>query len=363
MNSEQTVSLKEQAVLTANKSVPLDNKKHIANPIMDKNLNIANSDFSDDQLEQSGFSFSNNVSENGRDSEQSDTISNDKSIDVSESVDADKNVPSISVDSKKQSGSNASNAVSTSESCEISEKVSKENNSPNEPGDTVPSSADKELTASDNKDSKEVNDSKTILNDNHNKNHINETPEPSDSVKDIMKVNTLIDDIMKKTGLDGSGKDERNSEENEPEKPADSTEGAKTTANLKEIDNHPTESENIAEKSEGNNERPEDEGDGTLYIDEGNDEGKHLGEVDSDGEVKRTKDILDTDTEEEEEDEDEKAFGVNIKEKKKKIKQAMGNKPVEKIDLETFKSEWSDEEDGNEETEKIQGKQAGKSLW
>lgn len=109
----------------------------------------------------------------------------------------------------------------------------------------------------------------------------------------------------------------------------------------------------LLEKPEDTGEDDDDKGDDTLYIDEGNDQNEN--KQDSDVEVKRHKDILDTDTEEEveeEEDEDEKAFGVNIKDKKKKIKEAMGSKPVEKIDVEMFKSEWSDEDDNDEDVEK-----------
>ncbi|XP_026677121.1 probable serine/threonine-protein kinase kinX [Diaphorina citri] len=174
-----------------------------------------------------------------------------------------------------------------------------------------------------------------------------------------------IEEIMNSSGLNGcdanqpeesnageDGIENKTSEENVPT-------GFKELM-TKNIDSEIQESKDKAciQKESVSGDDDDDKGDGTLYIDEGNDQedGKSKDDADSETE-KKTKDILDTTTEEEEEDEDEKAFGDNIKEKKKKlIKKAADIQAAEKIDIEAFKSEWSDEDDGNDDEEKSSNK-------
>lgn len=281
MNSDQTCALSGQAVPTANKAASLDNNKHTADTIMDKKLNSAGTDFSKDQSEDTGFSFSNNFSENGKDSKPNhETLAASEPLSSIEKIET-----SSSGDSKNLASSTSSSDVSKDE---ISNENSTENNSG--PKEAVPLTSDRTVT--DTEDSKEVND-KTPSRENHAENNIDQ-PEPSNSVQDIMKVNTLIDDIMKKSGLDGGGEDEETVKEAEkPDAIKGKETGEKSTENHEETNNDKAAegtSDTNPQKVEVHN-QAEDDGEGTLYIDEGQEKQPS---DDSDGEVKKKKDILDT---------------------------------------------------------------------
>ncbi|KAL1451065.1 hypothetical protein WDU94_003359, partial [Cyamophila willieti] len=346
---------------------------------MSNNLNIIETNFSDDQVDQSNFiAFSNNINTNTADTTDDSSLTIDPNTEKSK-VDYSDDISAASNDAGNKDVS--------------PEKTSSE----------VSDSKVKESTISDNLTGN-IDESKTIANMSSG-----DASESSDKPSESMETSVnheavateLLDNIIELGNLAGpqaevdgsnltknitedfkeSTKTDSNSElienidseeldgtpENnvvikthkQVEKTCDNSsakiEEIKVTEtdqpsekNMEHVENH--KKEKMGEHQ--GNVQDDDEGDGILYIDEGNnnpDDTKPKDEQgqDSDNEDK-DKDSSDGDNseEEEEEDEDEKEFGGNIKEKKRSVmkKAKDESRPAEKIDIEAFKNEWSDEE-------------------
>lgn len=373
--SSLTVGVNDSAALDSNKQLG-----PFTSSIMNNNLNIIDSNFSDDQLDQTNFiPFATNLSENidNRDQEQNTLNASDAIV-----VDNEFNAKMVSTTDVIDEKTKTSSVLDSSNVNEINivtdvgmeDKTSSvsNDNSKEEIASTASDTIKVDMVVNndiltENEILNKGIDDQNLSKDSENVDkHVGNKSTPADASKDnAITLDKKIEEIMNSSGLNGcdanqleecnageGGIENKTTEENVPT-------GFKELMN-KNIDSEIQESKDKAciQKESVSGDDDDDKGDGTLYIDEGNDQedGKSKDDADSETE-KKTKDILDTTTEEEEEDEDEKAFGDNIKEKKKKlIKKAADIQAAEKIDIEAFKSEWSDEDDGNDDEEKSSNK-------
>ncbi|KAI5716217.1 hypothetical protein M8J76_002971 [Diaphorina citri] len=372
--SSLTVGVNDSAALDSNKQLG-----PFTSSIMNNNLNIIDSNFSDDQLDQTNFiPFATNLSENidNGDQEQN-TLNASDAIDVDSEFNAKMVSTTDVIDEKTKTSSvldsSNVNEINIVTDVGMEDKTSSVSND-NSKGEVTSTASDtikvdmvvNNDILTENEILKKGIDDKNLSKDSENVDKdVGNKSTPADASKDnATTLDKKIEEIMNSSGLNGcdanqleecnageGGIENKTTEENVPT-------GFKELMN-KNIDSEIQENKDpCIQKESVSGDDNDDKGDGTLYIDEGNDQedGKSKDDADSETE-KKTKDILDTTTEEEEEDEDEKAFGDNIKEKKKKlIKKAADIQAAEKIDIEAFKSEWSDEDDGNEDEEKSSNK-------
>lgn len=373
-SSSLTVGVNDSAALDSNKQLG-----PFTSSIMNNNLNIIDSNFSDDQLDQTNFiPFATNLSENidNGDQEQN-TLNASDAIDVDSEFNAKMVSTTDVIDEKTKTSSvldsSNVNEINIVTDVGMEDKTSSVSND-NSKGEVTSTASDtikvdmvvNNDILTENEILKKGIDDKNLSKDSENVDKdVGNKSTPADASKDnATTLDKKIEEIMNSSGLNGcdanqleecnageGGIENKTTEENVPT-------GFKELMN-KNIDSEIQENKDpCIQKESVSGDDDDDKGDGTLYIDEGNDQedGKSKDDADSETE-KKTKDILDTTTEEEEEDEDEKAFGDNIKEKKKKlIKKAADIQAAEKIDIEAFKSEWSDEDDGNDEEEKSSNK-------
>uniref|UniRef100_A0A8D9A1R5 Uncharacterized protein n=1 Tax=Cacopsylla melanoneura TaxID=428564 RepID=A0A8D9A1R5_9HEMI len=355
---------------------------------MSSNLTMIDTNFADDQVGQTNFiAFSDTM--NTADTNVNSVDSNiDKSKvcnsdDISATDDAasnadtgntDENIPSEVHDNETEVKVSVTNDKLTENETPLQGNIDKSNLNAVKSTKEASESSDKPSECTE-ASSKHETVSTDLLDNVNNVIKSEGPPADVDSSNSIEKITEnlpvdLIEKIINTEGLDGTI--EKNPVENsitETQKQAEEThasgsvkiEEIKVTetdqldeTNIETVENH------VKETTGGENQgvvQDDDEGDGMLYIDEGNansegnnnpddDKPKEETKPDSDDEEK-DKDSSDSDTSvEEEEDEDEKVFGENIKEKKRSvIKKAKDeSRPAEKIDIEAFKNEWSDEE-------------------